>query len=204
MRTRRKQVSAEDRVHASETICAKLLADARIADAASPLSGGIVAVYLASSCEIDLKDFILAAISRGVTVVSPRWNGETYEMAELKSLCAGDLRTGPMNIAEPAGEAIVEPERVNAWIVPGLAFSGDGRRIGYGGGWYDRLLSKAAPDAVKIGVAYGFQIIDDIPGESHDIAVDAVVTESRGDDLRATARRIPSSRRKRARRKQPK
>ena len=57
----------------------------------------------------------------------------------------------------------------------------DGRRIGYGGGWYDRYLAAAAPDAVALAVAYPFQILDDVPTEPNDRRVTDVVS-TRSDD----------------------
>jgi hypothetical protein len=119
-------------------------------------------------------------LDRGVTVVSPRWNGETYALAKIKGLDDANLRRGPMNILEPAEAETVEPSEVTAWIVPGLAFTQDGKRLGYGGGWYDRLLADAN-DTLKIGVAHEFQIVDDLPHEPHDILLDRVVTPNLDD-----------------------
>ena len=176
MRERRKALSPEERDRASKTICAKLLSDSRIMDVAYPLQGGgAVAVYLASPDELDLSDFIREMLGRGVKIVSPRWNGETYELARIKGLDEANLRRGPMNILEPAEAETAKPSEVAVWIVPGLAFTNGGKRLGYGGGWYDRLLA-GENDALKIGVAYEFQIVDDLPHEPHDILLDGVVT----------------------------
>lgn len=178
MRALRRALSPEERERASRSICAKLCHDDAIIDAASPLAaGGAVAVYLASPDEIDLSDFIREMLNRGVAVVSPRWNGEAYELARLKGLSEGDLRRGPMNILEPAEAEIVKPSEVAAWIVPGLAFTRDGRRLGYGGGWYDRLMANAK--GFKIGVAHDFQIVENLPQEPHDIQLIRIVTEVR-------------------------
>lgn len=59
-------------------------------------------------------------------------------------------------------------------IVPGLAFSKSGKRLGYGGGYYDNFLSQH-PDALKIGVAYAFQLLKDIPTEPHDAILDKII-----------------------------
>ena len=61
------------------------------------------------------------------------------------------------------------------WVVPGLAFTAKGARLGDGGGWYDRFLSAASPSAVSLGVAYPFQIVDDLPVEAHDKSLTDVV-----------------------------
>ena len=70
-------------------------------------------------------------------------------------------------------------EDVGVWIVPGLAFTRDGRRLGYGGGWYDRFLAAAAPDALAFAAAYPFQMLDELPVEAHDRRVKAVVLAER-------------------------
>jgi 5-formyltetrahydrofolate cyclo-ligase len=65
--------------------------------------------------------------------------------------------------------------------VLGLAFTRDGRRLGYGGGWYDRLLADAPRGAEMLGVAYSFQVVEDLPAEPHDITLTAVVDDSLAD-----------------------
>lgn len=175
MRQLRKRLSGDLRIKASERVCGKLVKSAEISDATPP-DGPAIAVYFASPAEIDLSGFIKSSLERNAKIVAPRWNGETYELARVKSLNAEDVRTGPMNILEPAGNDILQPEDVGVWLIPGLAFTRDGKRLGYGGGWYDRLLSKAAQKSLKIGIAHDFQIVDDIPSEPHDIRIDGVVT----------------------------
>ena len=84
-----------------------------------------------------------------------------------------ELFAGPMGILEPApegeGRMSVAEGDVAVWIVPGLAFSRSGARLGYGGGWYDRFLAKSDPSSISLGVAYPFQIVDDLPLEPHDL-----------------------------------
>ena len=168
MRERRRALTPEGRTAASEIICAKLAA----LNLHSP-----IAVYLASSQEIDLSPFIRKMLMMGVKVVAPRWNGETYELAVLKGLDDAHLRKGPMGILEPAEVEIVSPKEVEVWLVPGLAFTRNGKRLGYGGGWYDRLLAEASKDAVKLGIAHEFQVVDDLPSEPHDILLTGVVDD---------------------------
>ena len=166
MRERRRALTSEERTAASEIVCAKLAA----LNLHSP-----IAVYLASPQEIDLSPFIRKVLESGVKVIAPRWNGETYELAVLKGLDEAHLRNGPMGILEPAEAEIVSPRDVEVWLVPGLAFTRNGKRLGYGGGWYDRLLADAPKDAWKIGIAHAFQVVDDLPSEPHDIFLSKVV-----------------------------
>ena len=63
-------------------------------------------------------------------------------------------------------------------LVPGVAFDLDGRRLGYGGGYYDRLLPLLSPRAARVAGAFELQIVDRVPAAPHDVAVDAIVTES--------------------------
>jgi 5-formyltetrahydrofolate cyclo-ligase len=77
--------------------------------------------------------------------------------------------------AAPEGD--VDPTWPDAVIVPGLAFTAAGDRLGQGGGWYDRFLSQLRPDCVSIGVCFAEQLVDGLPVEPHDVAVDHVVTD---------------------------
>jgi len=123
---------------------------------------------------VTLVDYVLPSMCAKKFKCS-RWNGETYELAKLKSFRDADLRKGPMGILEPKNADVVSPKDVAVWLVPGLAFTRDGKRLGYGGGWYDRLMVEADKRALKLGVAYAFQVLENLPSEPHDIGVDSVV-----------------------------
>lgn len=170
MRERRKRLSSNQKNDSDAAICAKLISRF------SSLSP--VAVYLATKDEIDLSAFISSLLSHGSTVVAPRWNGECYDLARLDSLDGVCLRNGPMDVMEPSAANIVSPREIALWIVPGLAFTRGGLRLGYGGGWYDRLLSAASPDSLRVGVARSFQLLDALPAEPHDIPLSEVVDET--------------------------
>ena len=105
------------------------------------------AVYLANDDEIDLAPLVERLWAADVTVAVPYWQSEsgTYRLAIYTS--ASTLIEGGHGIMEPAETYDIAPCDIGVWIVPGLAFTRDGRRIGYGGGWYDRYLAAAAPDA---------------------------------------------------------
>ena len=70
-----------------------------------------------------------------------------------------------------------EPSTLDVVLVPGVAYTADGWRLGQGGGWYDRFLPMLRPDAVTVGVAFAVQIVDALPVEPHDVPVDHVVTD---------------------------
>ena len=179
MRTCRREVDPEEREEASAEICEALWErpDVQAAVAAKRP----VAVYLANDDEINLAPLVERLWAADVTVAVPYWHAEsgTYRLAIYTN--ASTLIEGFHGIMEPAETYDIAPSDIGVWIVPGLAFTRDGRRIGYGGGWYDRYLAAAAPDAVALAVAYPFQILDDVPTEPNDRRVTDVVT-TRSDD----------------------
>ena len=183
MKARRKELATDAKSAADAVICEKFKARLDIGEMVDPFNfGSPLAVYLASPDEINIDPYIEYMLHMGVKVVAPRWNGETYELARLKGLDEKFLRRGPMGIREPVDADIVEPQKVDAWIIPGLAFTHGGKRLGYGGGWYDRFLASAPKDSIKIGVAYSFQIVDDLPAEPHDIPLTDIVDDSLDDE----------------------
>ena len=173
MKARRKAVTPEVRKAAGRALSRRLFVEDRELGAAI-LKKGPIAVYLASKDEIDLADFITAALSFGSVLVAPRWNGTEYELVRVEGL--ETLVKGPHGILEPPAGTVVRPRDVRAWLVPGLAFTKKGGRLGYGGGWYDRLLCKVPRRVPKIGVAYAFQLVDELPTEPHDIRLTSVVS----------------------------
>jgi 5-formyltetrahydrofolate cyclo-ligase len=64
-------------------------------------------------------------------------------------------------------------------LVPGVAFDPAGGRLGYGGGFYDRLLPLLAPGTARVAGAYDMQLVDRVPAAPHDLAVEVIVTETR-------------------------
>lgn len=174
MRKRRREVNEEERLNASELVCAAILARADVR--AQIANRRPFAVYLASKEEIDLSSLIEALWAKDITVAVPCWNQaqKCYRLGVYDNMTS--LVEGLHRIPEPAEVNHVDEADIGVWIVPGLAFTRGGGRIGYGGGWYDRLLIKAAPEAIKLGVAYEFQFVDMIPAELHDKDLTDVVS----------------------------
>lgn len=81
-----------------------------------------------------------------------------------------------LNILEP--ENPIKINEVDVFLVPGVAFTVSGKRLGRGGGYYDKLLSKY-PDTLKIGITFNERIMQDLPTESHDISMDYVFTNDK-------------------------
>ncbi|HEY5663063.1 MAG TPA: 5-formyltetrahydrofolate cyclo-ligase [Ilumatobacter sp.] len=90
-------------------------------------------------------------------------------------------RAAGKQVVVPAGDRAAappdDPGAIDVVIVPGLAFTRRGDRLGQGGGWYDRVLAGVRDDCVTIGVAFAPQLVDELPVEPHDRPVDLVVTE---------------------------
>lgn len=80
-------------------------------------------------------------------------------------------------ILEPSNEKEVQPEAIDVVLIPGVAFDKDGYRLGYGGGFYDRLLPQLK-DQPKIAIAFDLQLVDKVPREAHDTKVDTIITET--------------------------
>lgn len=70
-----------------------------------------------------------------------------------------------------------DPSMIDVVLVPGVAFTARGDRLGQGGGWYDRFLPTVRADARVIGVCFAEQILDDFPIEDHDVRVDQVISD---------------------------
>ena len=89
-----------------------------------------------------------------------------------------DLEKGTYDIPEPKKDLKeIKPEDIDLVLLPGIGFGLDGHRIGYGEGFFDKLLKKIP--ALKIGIAYEFQIVENVPAEDHDIPVNMIITENR-------------------------
>lgn len=136
-----------------------------------------VLMYIAIHGEVDLTK-LFEEYRESKKFLLPRVNQKemTLSLYHIKSM--DDLEKGSFSIPEPReGLPQIPMEDIELAIIPGVAFAPDGHRVGYGGGFYDRLLKKI--NCPKIGVAYEFQIVENIEGEDHDARVDIIVTEGR-------------------------
>jgi len=95
-----------------------------------------------------------------------------YRMARLTT----ELKKGRFGILEPATPVFATEDELDLIIVPGVAFDRAGHRIGRGGGFYDRLLPQYR--AVRAGICFGFQCLQTVPAQEHDVRMDWVVTEA--------------------------
>lgn len=106
--------------------------------------------------------------------ILPRIIGDHLELREYHGF--NTLEEGPsFGILEPTGPMFSRPEDIDLALIPGLAFSSRGERLGRGGGYYDRTLPLLF-NAYKAGLAFPFQIMEEIPRDDHDVLLDTVIT----------------------------
>lgn len=128
-------------------------------------------LYAALPREVQTMELI-RALSAHKKVWLPKVSGEELEIRAYE----GDqsLIPGHFNVPEPTGMLCPDLSKIDLVVVPGVAFSREGDRMGYGKGFYDRLLPKL--QAKKIGLAFDFQLFDSIPTEDHDEKMDIIIT----------------------------
>jgi 5-formyltetrahydrofolate cyclo-ligase len=134
-----------------------------------------VMAFWSFGSEVPMDPLIARLIAAGVTVALPRIvEGELEARAWRPGEAVTETHFGAK---EPEGGQVIDPARLDVVAVPGVAFDREGRRIGYGGGFYDRFLPRT--DAVRAAVAFGVQIVDEpLPAGSFDEPVHTIVTES--------------------------
>jgi 5-formyltetrahydrofolate cyclo-ligase len=171
----RDQMPAVARVEASQAIVTALAARADFRAAPTLL------LTLPFGSEWDAVPIFAIALGLNKVVALPRVNLAT-RMLELCAVASleRDVAPGYHGIREPLPHCKhIDPAAIDWVLVPGVAFDGNGKRLGYGGGFYDRLLPLLPPPALRVAGAFELQIVDDIPYAPHDLAVDAIVTEAR-------------------------
>lgn len=132
----------------------------------------IVASYMALPGEVDLRE-LYGRIEK--QWVFPRVSQDELKFYRVNNIDE-DMRVGAFGIMEPKdGLDEVRVEQVDVFLCPGLGFDRKGGRMGRGKGFYDRILKQAKPEAVKIGVCFPFQIVEDIVMEEYDVRMDLVV-----------------------------
>lgn len=152
----------------SEQICSKVLA------LASWQEAGTLLLYYPLPDEVDVRPLINEAFESGKSVLLPVVKGEELELHLYEG--EGSLKEGAFGIMEPTG-SLFAPENydgIQLALIPGMAFDGVGHRLGRGKGYYDRLLPKLK-DTKLIGLCFPFQLLDEVPAESHDISVGEVI-----------------------------
>ena len=136
-----------------------------------------VCVYMSAFGEVDTSLIIKSCIELGKKIAVPVVDGDDIYLSCLQ----GDLEKGAYGICEPSKKVLVNPLTVDIFAVPGIAFDEHGSRVGFGKGYYDKLLSSAC--ATKVGLLYDFQLVEKLPCYEHDIRMDYLITESKVLDM---------------------
>ena len=182
MMARRQAVLPEDRVRMSAAAVARLEALPEMM--AVSTAGGTVAGYvaLATKGELDPAPALAGAHASGARVALPRVSASAPRL-RFHAVDPGDgsaLGPGAFGLMEPLPSHDEVPvESIDLMILPGLAFDRQGRRLGYGGGYYDEAAGRlrAAGRGFLVGLAYDFQVVDRCPADENDVDIDCLVTD---------------------------
>lgn len=133
-----------------------------------------VLFYVSFGNEADTIRLIAENFSKK-NIFVPKVNGRNLEIYQIESI--DDLKTGAFGILEPKTDLKTENlDKIDMAFIPGIAFDRIGHRIGFGKGFYDILNKKLS--CLKVGLAYNFQIVENIPADKHDEPVDLIITDS--------------------------
>ena len=128
--------------------------------------------YLPYNQEVRTVPMLEQAMKDGKRVAVPKCYGD-----EMKFIYMDDLtrvEKGYAGIPEPIADDPVADDETALVLMPGMAFTTDGKRMGYGGGFYDKFLA-AEPNHPTVALCYSFQMVEDLPTEDYDIPVDCVL-----------------------------
>ena len=128
--------------------------------------------YLPYNQEVRTVPMLEQAIRDGKRVAVPKCYGEEMKFIYMDDL--SKVEKGYANIPEPIADGPVAEDPTALVLMPGLAFTKDGKRMGYGGGFYDKFLAKE-PNHPTVALCYAFQMVEDLPTEDYDIPVDCVL-----------------------------
>jgi 5-formyltetrahydrofolate cyclo-ligase len=177
-RIRRQALDARYRLSPEERRAKAIEIEARLFALPSFRQVGVIMFFASFQSEVDTHHMIRRALTEGKRVVLPRVRGKELELYEITNFDL-DVHPGAWGIPEPDGPGIrtVQLRDVGLIVVPGAAFDVQGNRIGYGGGFYDRLL--AVYQGPTAALAFEEQLVPKVPRDTHDVPVRQIVTEKR-------------------------
>lgn len=135
-----------------------------------------LALYSAIHNEVSTDEILGQALDRGKSLVFPRVSGEDLEFVLIES--PSELVSGAFGVKEPKSCNLVPVEKLDLIVVPGVVFDQRGHRLGYGRGYYDRALAKCQSHCMKVGFAYDFQLVEELPATDYDETLSMLFTES--------------------------
>lgn len=162
----REKTTAE-RVLCSSALCESLKDNPHLAAA------HCVMAYYPLKDEVDIRPLLDLMNERGKTVLLPEVVSDTEMVLRIYSP-ESRMVGSALGTSIPDGEIFTNIEDVDIVLAPGVAFDREGHRMGRGKGYYDRFLAQCT-NAYKIGVCYPWQIVEKVPTDEHDIAMDCVI-----------------------------
>jgi 5-formyltetrahydrofolate cyclo-ligase len=138
-----------------------------------------VMVYLSMMGEHGTDELIRHAMAAGKSVCAPKVMWQTGRMYPMRLTSLEAVEVDDHGIRTPISDEQCPVDQCDFILVPGLAFDARGRRLGRGGGFYDKLLSRTDVRAAKVAAAFDLQIVESLPVDVHDQPVDVIVTPSR-------------------------
>lgn len=174
--TKRKALSSKEIQSKSEAVFLNFLSNSERIFSKNLLQRPLkIGLYAPIQGEVLTEKFFETFIKLGFHPCFPKVDGEEihfYEVSDLTQL----KPQGKLNLPEPVVTEKMKPVLADYIFVPGVAFDAKANRLGYGRGFYDRYFARHKP--TTIGLAYDFQIVGEIPLESHDMGLDYIFTEN--------------------------
>lgn len=136
-----------------------------------------VGAFFSVGTEINTYPILEGVLKEGKKLYLPRLIKDQSRFDFIPVENFEHLAAGAFGIQEPVGGHPVDPALLDLVLVPGLAFDPRGHRLGFGLGYYDRVLPKLNPAALSIGIGYAFQIVEMLPNDPHDVPMKALLTE---------------------------
>ncbi len=142
-------------------------------------SANTIMFYISIGCEVETRPMIEEALNMGKRVAVPVTNVTSKKIiaCEIKDLKT-QLCEGPYGIQQPKKEYIkkIPINDIDLVITPGIAFDKKGNRLGRGAGYYDRFFKEVPDKTPRVGLAFDFQVVEEIPTLSHDIRITRLIT----------------------------
>jgi len=173
-------LAARDALSHEERECLAEAVRARALTLPELTAAGTVMLFASFRTELDTMPIAEWVLRQGKRLCLPRVLGPRRMAAYQVRDTAADLAPGKWDIPEPReGLPEVPPAQMDLVFVPGSAFDENGRRCGYGGGFYDTYLPLTRPGVPWVALAFEAQLVPAIDCEAHDLPVTAIVTEQR-------------------------
>jgi 5-formyltetrahydrofolate cyclo-ligase len=171
MRGVRTALSPEERERLADSVAERVVAVPEVRAARTVL------LFSSFGSEIPTTGLVARLVAEGKRVLLPFVEGDSMVAAEFLPDQDGALVETTYGPKEPASRNPVHPRQVDVVILPGLAFDRNGHRLGYGGGYYDRYVRGLRAVALRVGIGFARQVVDDVPQGPGDERVDLVVTD---------------------------